>query len=675
MKTEELITQSKENQLLQSQLDSLNLNKSNLQNDYQKLTNAKAFKLWQIFQKTKNNPLLVFKILKLLVTKGLKVILSEIKPNTQIGVPFDINKQYLVWFQKNYPKPQLLKKQKKIQNKFKFKPKISIITPTFNTPSKFLRECIDSVINQTYDNWELCIADDASSSQNTKKIIKEYLRKDKRIKAVFRHTNGHICQASNSAIELATGDFIAILDHDDILWPNALFEIVKCINEKPFSQFIYSDEDKLEEDGKTHIWPFFKPDWSPDYLRSINYITHFAVIKKTLIDQYGKFIPGFEGAQDWELFLRISRELEKKYQCHPTNTHNPIQHVPKILYSWRISPTSTASEKGKLTKNYAFINQKKVLKSDLTARHLVANVIKEATIGFYKTEYQIQDNPLVSIIIPSKDKLTYLTRCLKTLLEKTTYKNYEIILVDTGSKEEQTHNYYKKLSSKHKIKILSWKGIFNFSEVCNYGVDNSKGDYVLLLNNDTEIITPDWIEQMLQYAQRKDVGAVGCKLLYPNNTIQHAGVIMGFGTTAKDLGVAGHLFKYWNDTANDFFKFTTVDRIRNFCAVTAACLLVSKKKYNEVNGLDATFRIAFNDVDFCLKLFNRGYTNIYNNNAILYHHESISVGKPEQGTRDIPEFQKEILLLQNKWIELIKNDPYYNKNLSLKNEHFEINLI
>jgi len=671
---ENLINLVQTNNKLKTEYESLVYHQNNLTQQYQQITSSKAFHLWLFFQKFKKNPFLIFKIFKLFRYHITKLIKDETKSNNHNGFMFEINKQYLTWFQNNYPNLKLLKKQKKDQKKFKIKPKISIITPTYNTPAKFLRECIDSVINQTYDNWELCIADDASTDQNTKNIIREYLKKDKRIKAVFRDTNGHICQASNSAIDLATGDFIAILDHDDFLWPNALFEIVKCLNEKPFSQFIYSDEDKLEEDGKTHIWPFFKPDWSPDYLRSINYITHFAVIKKTLIDQYGKFTSGYEGAQDWELFLRITRELEKKYQCHPINTHNPIQHVSKILYSWRISPTSTASEKDKTIKNYAFFNQKKVLESDLAAKNLIGKVIKENRLRFYRIEYQIQNKPLVSIIIPTKDNFSYLSRCLKTLLNKTTYKNYEIVLIDTGSEEEQTLNFYKKLLKKHNIKILFWKGTFNYSEVCNYGVDNAKGDYVLLLNNDTEIITPDWIEQMLQYAQRKDVGAVGCKLLYPNNTIQHAGVIMGFGTTIKNLGVAGHLFKYWNDSANDFFKVTSIERIRNLCAVTAACLLISKKKYKEVNGLDTAFRIAFNDVDFCLKLFKEGYVNIYNNNAVLYHHESVSVGKPEKGTRDIPEFQKEIKLLQKNWQSLIKNDPYYNNNLNKENELYQIKL-
>lgn len=646
--------------------------------------------------------------IKILIENGPSVFVSKLK-NKFEGRNFNklVNRQYQIWFQKNYPSRDILKDQKQKQSKFKSRPLISIITPVYNTPEKFLRECIESVIDQSYGNWELCLVDDASKDEKVRQTMLQYAAKDKRIKYKFRKTNGHISESSNNALNLATGDLIAFLDHDDILWPNALFEVVKLINEKPKTQFIYSDEDKFDISGNIHSDPFFKPGWSPEYLRSINYITHFTVIKKSLIENIGGFKKGTEGAQDWDLFLRASRELEKNGNCHPLNPENPIQHIPAILYSWRKSSTSTAQNAE--SKKYAYEAQKKVLEFDILQRKTKAEVTASKYSGLWNINYAIKGNPLVSIIIPTKDAYAYISKCLESVISKSTYKNYELIIVDTGSTDPRVINLYKSLSSMKKyshnnvamkqfnnessfqspitnhsklspitynlsprISILNWNKPFNFSSVCNYGSNKSKGEYLLFLNNDTEIISPDWIENILGFAQQKDIGAVGCKLIYPNNTIQHGGIIIMSENEKIQKGIAFHAFKLLKDDTDYQIYNSSIYGARNYSAVTAACLMISKKKYFEVNGQDEKFQIAFNDVDFCLKLLKKGYRNVYLGNTNVFHHESISVGQPGTVNRNQELFEKEKQYFIKKWSPLFpipynlypNSDPYYNPNLS-----------
>ncbi len=536
-----------------------------------------------------------------------------------------------------------------------YKPLISIVMPVYNVDVKWIKEAVKSVKKQIYTNWELCIADDASTDPELKKYLKN-ISKDSRIKVTFRKKNGHISEASNSALELAEGEFIALMDNDDIIHPHALAEVVKLLNEKPDTDFIYSDEDKIDMTGK-RVEPFFKPDWSPDLFMSTNYMSHLSVIRKELIDKVGGFRKGYEGSQDYDLFLRI---VEKT---------NRIEHIPDVLYSWRKIPGSTASEYS--DKVYAQDTTIKALQDSLKRKNLKGDVYQGLFPGSFRVKYNIKGNPLVSIIIPTLEKYEYLERCLSSILEKTTYDNFEIIIVDTGSKEQRVLEYYELLKQDKRIKIPIWKERFNYSGVNNFGVKHAKGQYLLLLNNDTEIISPNWIEGMLEHAQRKEVGAVGVKLLYPNNTIQHAGVILGInGGTGK--GVAGHAFKYFPREIQGFP--VQKDIIKNYSAVTAACLMIDRKKYEEVRGLEEKFRIAFNDVDFCLKLLKKGYYNVYTPYVELYHHESISVGTPESKTRDNDEFSKEIDLMYKKWEKNLLNDPFYNKNLSLKSEDFKISI-
>ncbi|MBI2040304.1 glycosyltransferase family 2 protein [Candidatus Microgenomates bacterium] len=610
-----------------------------------------------------HHPSKIFKAVYVLLWQGPKVFRQKVR-RQDILQDYNayINTQYLKWFQKNYPSKQEFRKQQAI--KFKYQPKISIITPTFNTPEKFLRDCIESVLNQSYFNWELCICDDASTNSNVKKIIKNYAKKDSRIKYIFRETNGHISEASNSALSLATGEFIAFLDHDDLLWPNALFEIVKILNKNPWLDFIYSDEDKLDEDGKIHLEPFFKPDWSPDYLRSINYITHLSVIRKLLINKVGGFRRGFEGAQDWDLFLRVSRQTSK------------ISHISKILYSWRKSPLSSASEKSiSNIKNFAFKIQKKVLEDDMVARGYKGKVISTKYLGLWRVKYNILGKPLVSIIIPTKDNFYYLNSCLELILTKTSYPNYQLIIVDGGSKDKKIWDLYKVIQKKHqKTKIIKWTQDFNFSSVCNFGERFSDGEYLLFLNDDTQIKSNDWIESMLEHAQREEVGSVGVKLLFPNNRIQHAGIVLGIAGGLVRKGVAGHPFKNFYDKKINAGYSKIVDAIRNCSAVTAACLMISKDKFRKVGGFDPKFKIAFNDVDFGLRILEKDLLNLYTPFTVLFHHESVSVGKVGEGNRDAKEFLNEVRLMHQRWGERLLRDPYYNVNLTLKNEEYTLNI-
>lgn len=561
--------------------------------------------------------------------------------------------RYKYWIENH----EISRKRKREINKelktLNYLPLFSIIMPVYNVDLKWIRKAVSSINNQIYKNWELCIADDASTNPKLIKYLKRLSRR-KNIKVTFRRRNGHISQASNSALKLANGEFVALMDNDDILHPQALAEVVKVLNEDKNTDLIYSDEDKVDIEDK-RMEPFFKPDWTPDLFMSTNYLCHLTVIRKRLVDSVKGFRKGYEGSQDYDLFLRV---IEK--------TKN-IKHIPDVLYSWRKIPGSTAYEYKE--KNYVDNRSIKALEDYLKRNNIKGEVNTGLFSGSFRVKYEIIGEPLVSILIPTKDKPEYIERCISSILDKTTYQNYEIIIIDTNSTDKKTLEYYNTIKDDPKIKFLKWEKKFNFSAVNNFGVKDANGEFLLLLNNDTEIITPTWIEGMLEHAQRKDVGAVGVKLLYPNNTIQHAGIVLGInGGTGK--GVAGHAFKFFPREIQGFP--VQKDIIKNYSAVTAACLMIKKDKYFEVGKMDEEFRIAFNDVDFGLKLLKKGYYNLYTPYVELFHHESISVGKPEDNTRDNDEFKKEIDMMYERWEELIKKDPYYNRNLTLTSEDFSI---
>ena len=531
----------------------------------------------------------------------------------------------------------------KENKEFKYEPLISIITPLYNTPKEFFIDYIKSLQEQTYTNWEVCLVD-ASETQL------EYVKNinDKRLKYKRLEENKGISENSNEAIQMASGEFLALVDHDDIIAPNALNEVVKKLNEKPETDFIYSDEDKFEGNVENRFYPFFKPDFSPDFLRSNNYICHLSVIRKTLVEKIGGFRKEFDGAQDYDLILRITENTDK------------IEHIPEILYHWRIHSTSTAQNME--TKNYAIEAGRRAIEEHCKRLELpIEKVESIKPLGSYRTKYRVIGEPLISIIIPNKDSIKYLKRAINSIL-KSTYKNYEIIIVENNSTKKSTFKYYEKI--KTFAKIIKYEGEFNYSKINNFGVTYANGEYLLLLNNDIKVITKDWLEEMLSICQREDVGIVGAKLLYSDKTVQHAGVVVGMG------GIAGHVNRLISDKNPGYFGRVAV--INNYSAVTAACLMTKKELYEKVEGLDEKFKVAFNDVDFCMKIRKLQKLVVYTPFARLFHYESKT-----RGYEDTPEklerFNGEIKLFESKWKdELEKGDTYFNPNLDLFSEQCEI---
>lgn len=532
------------------------------------------------------------------------------------------------------------------QASFEQLPTISIVMPCYNAPVEYLREAIDSVRNQIYARWELCIADDASTDADTVQALKEYAARDARIKVVFREQNGHISNASNSAIELATGEFIALMDQDDLLPPHALYKVVEAINNHPGVQLIYSDEDKISA-GNVRCDPYFKADWNRDLFLSQNMFSHLGVFRKTIIDKIGGFRPGLEGSQDYDLVLR----------CLDHVTDGQIVHIPEILYHWRIIPGSTAS--GGDQKPYAFLAGIRAVEEYLARNNIPAHV-EEAKPGMLmlRVKYDLPAHrPLVSIIIPTRNAKSLVQQCIDSIVEKTTYKQYEILLVDNGSDEQASLDYFAELNARDNIQVIRDDGNFNFSRLNNVAAKAAKGELLCLMNNDIEIISPDWLGEMVSQAMRPEIGAVGAKLLYPNDTVQHAGVILGLG------GIAGHA--HLGIHRNDPGYFGRASLVQNFMAVTAACLVIRKEIYEQVGGLnEKDFAVAFNDIDFCIRVHQAGYHNLWTPFAELYHHESATRGS-DLAPEKIERFKQEIKSMETLYGDILFNDPAYNPNLSL----------
>ena len=546
---------------------------------------------------------------------------------------------YEQWYENHKALPEELEKQK--NEKWKRKPLISIVVPVYNTPQVFLRQMIESVQNQSYSEWELCIGNASPENKEMKKILEEY-KNDARIKEVEIPENKGISQNTNRAMEIASGEWIGLLDHDDLLAPNALYEIAKAVNEHPDAEVIYTDEDKVTTDLKEHFQPHLKPDFNLDLLRSNNYICHFFVASRDLIKRVGGFRPEFNGAQDYDLILRCTEQAKQ------------IMHIPKILYHWRVHKASTADNPA--SKMFGFDAGKRAIEEHLVRCRTKGTVQHTKDLGFYRVKYEVCGEPLVSIIIPNKDQSEALKKCLDSIREKTSYRNYEIIIVENNSEEPETFAFYKKIAGE-KIKIVTWEGEFNYSAINNFGVRHARGDYLLLLNNDVEIINGDWLTEMLSNCQRKEVGIVGAKLYYPDNTIQHAGIIIGIG------GVAGSVFVGLPRAFSGYLHKASIQL--DLSAVTAACMLVKRSVFEQVGGLEEKLKVAFNDVDFCLRVREKGYLVVYDPYAELYHYESKTRGA-EDTKEKIRRFQTEIEYMRSHWIGLLKKgDPYYNCNLSL----------
>ena len=564
---------------------------------------------------------------------------------------------------KSFPSPERIKEER--ETVFPRMVKISILVPLYNTPEEFLREMLDSVVNQTYENWELCLADGSDGEHAyVGEICTEYIGNDgARGRIVYQKLkkNEGISGNTNECLKLATGEFIGLFDHDDILHPSALYEYVKVINEQN-ADYIYCDETTFKSGNINHMLTMhFKPDYAIDNLRANNYICHFSVFARELLDGTELFRSKFDGSQDHDMILRL------------TDRAKNVVHVPKLLYYWRSHAGSVAS--GIDAKPYA-VQAAKGAVADHLKRHGYDHFQITSTRAFetiFKIRYQIMGDPKISIVIANKDHVEDLKRCITSIMEKSTYENYEIIVVENNSTSQEIFDYYKQLEEVAQVKVVTYKAPlenagFNYSAVNNFGAFHATGDYILLLNNDTEVITVNWMEELLMYAQREDVGAVGGKLYYANKTIQHAGVVLALGAHRT----AGH--SHYGQHRENLGYMGRLCYTQNVSAVTGACLLVKKALFDEVGGLDEGFAISLNDVDFCLKLREKGYLNVFTPFAELYHFESISRGLDDSGEK-AERYNKESEKFREKWKEVLeKGDPYYNPNFSLDRSDFALKI-
>lgn len=585
---------------------------------------------------------------------------------------------YGPWFNRHSVKEEELTRQRKQSKKMAVQPLISIVVPCYQTPKKYLLEMMNSVREQSYEKWQLCLMDAAPFGE-AEQIVREYCsqHQEKRVQYFPLKENLGISGNTNAGFREAAGEWIGLLDHDDLLAPNALYEVAALINRDSDVEVIYSDEDQVEEtkQGLEHKNPHFKPDFSPDLLCSNNYITHFLCVKRSLLNQVGGLRSEFDGAQDYDFILRCTQAAKK------------TGHIPKILYHWRIHSNSTADNP--LSKTYAYEAGRRALEEHLKRTGRPGIVSQLPHFGFYRVKYQVKEEPLVSILIPNKDQWATLRRCIDSI-QKSTYQNYEIIVIENNSVEPETFQYYQELLGKQqtegsgngrepdraiavnrsqaegsgrlpggqRVKIVVWDSGFNYSAINNFGASRAQGEYFILLNNDIEIITADWIEEMLGNCQRPEVGVVGARLYYPDETVQHAGIVVGID------GIAANMFPGLPRGREGYFHKAALQL--NYSAVTAACMMVSREVFEQIHGMEEELAVAFNDVDFCLRVRKAGWLVVYNPFVEAYHYESKSRGK-EDTKEKIERFGEEIEFIRTRWIDILKEgDPYYNPNFSLK---------
>lgn len=555
---------------------------------------------------------------------------------------------YGPWYRAYIPTEETLETQRK--QKFDYSPLISIAVPAYQTPVEFLRQMIESLIVQTYSNWELCIVNASPDNEEMQKVLAEYSAGDSRVRFCNLKENLGIAENTNRAFAMTKGEFVGLLDHDDLLAPNALYEIVKILQDHPQADALYTDEDKVTTELDEHFQPHLKPDFNLDLLRSNNYICHFFVVQKSIVEKAGGFRKEFDGAQDYDFIFRC------------TENAGEVLHVPEILYHWRTHKASTADNPA--SKMYAFEAGKRAIEAHLERTGTEGEVSHTQDLGFYRVKYPVQGKPLVSVIIPNKDEKETLQTCLEMLEKNTGYQNFEIIIVENNSTTDEIFRYYKELSGNRKIHLLRWGKEFNYSAINNFAVAHAKGEYLLFLNNDVKSINPDWLEEMLGVCQRPEVGGVGAKLIYPDNTIQHAGCVIGMG------GIAGHMFVDMPADHTGYLHKASL--LQDMSAVTAACLLMKKEVFEQAGGFTEELAVAFNDVDLCLKVRKNGYLIVYDPYAKLYHMESKTRGA-EDSKEKVRRFQTEIEYMRCHWIDILKNgDPCYNKNLSLTKWNYSL---
>ena len=537
------------------------------------------------------------------------------------------------------------------KTKFSYAPKFSVVVPVYHTPAKFLKDLVRSMMYQSYANWELCLVNASPEDVHLTSLLENWAMRDKRIRVIRLEKNLGIAQNTNAGIEASTGEFIAFLDHDDFLEPDALFCYVDALNKDKTIDVFYSDEDKTDEYAAHYFYPHFKSDFNIDLLHANNYMCHFLAVRKSLVDTVGGLNEKFDGAQDYDFVLRLTENTKKIYHC------------PRILYHWRCSNQSTAASQG--NKMYAIHAGKAALNAHYKRIGWNARAQEGAVDGWYQTKFTLKEEPLVSILIPNKDHTDDLDVCLNSFFERADYQNYEFIIIENNSVLPETFAYYEKIEKEHdNVKVVYWEAGFNYSAINNFGFKFAKGDYIMLLNNDVELITPDIFQSMLGFCMRPEVGIVGAKLLYNDHTVQHAGVLVGAG------GLADHVFKGIHEDDPGYMGRAISSQ--DVSAVTAACLLVKRSVYEEVGGLEEEFQVAFNDVDFCLKVRKAGYLIVYDADVKLFHYESKSRGMEDTTDRFI-RFGNEMMLLNSKW-DILSTfvDPYYNPNLSYL-EYYKIN--
>lgn len=560
---------------------------------------------------------------------------------------------YGPWYEKHRATQEQLDRQR--LRRWKEPVTFSIAVPAYRTPQEYLRAMIASVQAQTYPHWELCIADGSPEDGALGETLEAYARDDARIKVSRLKQNEGIAGNTNAAFAMATGEYIGLLDHDDLLAPDALYEAA-CVIEEAKSrggagpELIYTDEDKVSGDGKEHFQPNLKPDFSPDLLRSNNYICHFLIVSRRLLDRVGGIDSGYDGAQDYDFILRCTEQAQG------------ICHIPRILYHWRTHAQSTADNP--ISKQYAYEAGRRAIEAHLARCGLSGTVACKKDFGFYRVHYTVSGSPTVSIIIPNKDEKETLQTCLVSIFEKTAYRNFEIIIVENNSKTQEIFDYYKEIDGRNGVRVVYWDRDFNYSAINNFGAAHVKGDYFVFLNNDMEIISGDWLEEMLGHCERPGTGIVGARLYYPDDTVQHAGIIVGMG------GIAGNILVGLKRGHTGYMHRESLQQ--DLSAVTAACMMVKREAFEAVGGFDERLKVAFNDVDFCLRVGERGYLTVYDPYAELYHYESKTRGA-EDTKEKVHRFQDEIEYMRGRWKALLKSgDPYYNRNLSLSKWNYSL---
>ena len=562
---------------------------------------------------------------------------------------------YADWIKKHLPGDKELQKERAAV--FDVMPLISIVVPLYKTREDYLEDLVNSVREQSYSNWELILSDgspvDESGLSPLHAILQKMKESDSRIQVIENGRALHIAENTNAALREAKGNYVAFSDHDDRLVPSALYEVVRAVNSHADAELLYTDEDKLGI-GEKYMQPNLKPDYDPDFLTSVNYICHLLVVKKSLLDKTGLLDPAFDGAQDYDFILRCTENTK------PEN----IIHIPKILYHWRFFEGSTSANPE--SKTYAFEAGRRAIEAHYHRLGLPAEVRMGQFPGLYRTVYHWEDKPLVSVLIPNKDHSEDLKKCLAGMLSGKGYQNFEVIIIENNSTEEETWKTYDELKDKDsRIRVVEYKGAFNYSAINNFGASFARGEYLFLLNNDTEFISEDVIGELLMFALREDVGAVGARLYYGDDTIQHAGVIVGWG------GIAGHAFVNQNRGETGYQHRIICQQ--DMSAVTAACMMVRKNVFDEVGGFTEELAVAFNDIDLCMKIRRTGHLIVYNPYCELYHYESKSRGLDQGDPDKVRRFQKEMAIFQKRWPEILRDgDPYYNPNLSMVTQDFSL---